>query len=181
MPQKQRAGSLEKPKFLAEVQEVAALGWKWGDQSAVTPVWMGGCCGRGGDAAVPLCFRQWDFGVLPMGCSRELSLCGDNVWRHPCISHKAADGGTRPQRLLSLFLRCLSLPNYVSERFPFDANHPGGALQNNPERDTPSRTVCPRLGEMSLLVELSESQHICPAVPGAALGSIPSPVLWDNR
>lgn len=97
-----------------------------------------------------------------------LALRSDKVWRHSWISHKAADCGTRPQRLLSLFLRCLALPNYVSERFPFDANHPGKALENKPEKDTPARTVCPWLGVMPLRMELSESQHICTAVPGAA-------------
>lgn len=57
-------------------------------------------------------------GILAGNSSRVLALCGDKLWRHPWISHKAADCGTRPQRLLSLFLRCLSLPNYVSSAFP---------------------------------------------------------------
>lgn len=39
MPQKQRAGSLEKPECLAELQEVAELGWKWGDGTAIGPGW----------------------------------------------------------------------------------------------------------------------------------------------
>lgn len=98
------------------------------------------------------CSQQWDSGCSPWNCSRVLALCGDKVWRHPWISHKAADCATRPQRLLSLFLRCLALPNYVSERFPFDANHPGRALENKAEKDTPARTVCPQLGVMPLLM-----------------------------
>lgn len=95
------------------------------------------------------CSQQWD-----SGCSHGIAaaLCGDKVWRHPWISHKAADCATRPQRLLSLFLRCLALTNYVSERFPFDANRPGRALENKAERDTPARTVCPQLGVMPLLM-----------------------------
>lgn len=39
MPQKQRAGSLEKLECLAELQEVAELGWKWGDGTAIGPGW----------------------------------------------------------------------------------------------------------------------------------------------
>lgn len=77
----------------------------------------------------------------------------------------------------------LSLPNYVSERFPFDANRPGKALQNKPEKDAPARTVCPQLGVMPLLMGWGQSS----ASPSTSvqlclelLGSTPSPVLWDN-
>lgn len=129
----------------------------------------------GWDGAVTSCSWQWDSGT-------ELQQ-GDKVWRHPWISHKAADCGTRPQRLLSLFLRCLSLPNYVSERFPFDANRPGKALENKPEKDTPARTACPQLGVMPLLMgwgcssaSPSTSVQLCLEL----LGSTPSPMLWDN-
>lgn len=112
-----------------------------------------------------------------------LALRSDKVWRHSWISHKAADCGTRPQRLLSLFLRCLALPNYVSERFPFDANHPGKALENKPEKDMPARTVCPWLGVMPLRMGCgwssaspSTSVQLCLEL----LGSVPSSVLWGD-
>lgn len=81
----------------------------------------------------------------PWSCSGVLarSRWGDKVWRHSWISRKAADCKVHPQMLPSLFLHCLALPNYVSESFYFDANHLCKELENNSEKDTPARTVCP--------------------------------------
>lgn len=90
----------------------------------------------------------------PWSCSGALarSRRGDKVWRHSWISREAADCKAHPQRLLSLFLHCLALPNYVSESFCFDANHLCKELENNSEKDTPARTVCPWLGTMPPLM-----------------------------
>ena len=85
---------------------------------------------------------------------------GDKVWRHSWISREAADCSARPQRLPSLFLRCLALPNYVSERFCFDANHLCEELENKPEKDTPARS-------------LSLAGH--DATADGPLGSVPQP------
>lgn len=105
---------------------------------------------------------------LAAGCCHA-SWCGDKVWHHSWISHEAADCNARPQRLLSLFLCCLALPNYVSECFYFDANHLCKELENKPEKDTPARTVCPWLGTMPLLMGCEmEPVQLRTAVPGAA-------------
>lgn len=100
----------------------------------------------------------------PWSCSGVLGCTpwGDKVWRHSWISHEVADCNVHPQRLPSLFLRCLALPNYVSECFYFDANHLCNELENKHEKDTPARTVCHWLGMMPLLMAVGRN----PAAPG---------------
>lgn len=51
--------------------------------------------------------------LLPWwGCWR-CTPWGDKVYCYSWISHKAADCNILPQRLPSLFLHCLALPNYA--------------------------------------------------------------------
>lgn len=154
MPQKQRAGSREKLECLAEVQEVAEgveiRGWQCHQP------WVGQCCG--GDAAV----TSWQFWPAPQGIAA-------GCW--PCVV--TGPGVTRGSatKLLTVALAhrgccpCFSAANYVSERFPFDANHPGKAWKTSLRRA--------RLHAQSVPSWVmgwgwsSEPQHICPAVPGA--------------
>lgn len=77
---------------------------------------------------------------------------GDEVWHHSWIIHEAADCNVCPQRLPSLFLHRLALPNYVSKCFYFDANQFCEELENKPEKDTPACAVCPWLGMMPPLM-----------------------------